>query len=220
MRHVSTIGLLAVLAIPSCKAFVTADLFTADLTQVALSLSSATASAVVAVEAISKETCNEESSALATALMAGFGSAEFIGCGGSDLETFSEFRVQLPIISADQKPDAAIAFVSSISDRFVQVNVVRSEAYMAAISAALPEDMKLGGFDQIEMIIRARVNNDLGKAISLEVKDAFVDGKPRQALFTANMNHRDQLAIRISDVGNASVSSEAMGASMFRFAVE
>lgn len=214
---IRTIPLIAaLLTLTGCQPYVIASLYTSDVNAVASGGAPVHTPAKIGIEVISEQDCNDHRASLTNAIRAGFGQAKYIGCPRRDFVSYAEFEVPMALIGPAENLPAAIAFTARPLDDGIAVYVLRSARHVDAIRNALPRELTLGQPKDPEIRIMASVTNDSGGPVKVVTRDLFVNATPTQAPTIHTLDRRAELRLRLSDVGNAQMSSDTGYALMFR----
>lgn len=200
MKTVAIVA-LAALAVGACKAEIDVSISVADLQRVRANDDGVTATAIVGIETTG---CGANGFEVAKAMAAGFGSAEFIGCRESGLDTLADVRVRLPIVTEPENLPAALTLVIAnhklMPHRLVVLMADRDR--LQAIEDALPDDMRTAGIGDLAPVVVATIRNDSAAEFSGQTIGAWVDGIPRQLPYDFTLAPRGEIRLRASNVGN------------------
>ena len=198
-------AVISTFLLSSCTTQISTDLFTSDLVA-ATEGEAVSAPLVVSLEMASDSKCRELAPSLTDTLSNSMNGAEFIGCEKSNYDTFARYRVQANIVHLSEgSPSPTDAFSIGV----VQNNNEFSVFYLTnpdavqAIWSALPEDLTRYQTFEFNGELSAVINNDLRNTVTIITDDVFADGTPIQGTAKHQLQRRDQLELKMSNVTNA-----------------
>ena len=208
MRLTLPLAILALTTLTACKTALDLTLFASDLVGVAETGTPLDATATLSVETGSKDKCDELHDAVATALLKGFTSAEFVACREDGMANLADFRVAVPILGAKAALQSALQIaVIPVGGNFSAV--LRQDGdRIDQIKAALPKEMQLYADQKLDPAISLTLQNDLADTAKVTLQGAFVDGAPYQLSEQFDVKRRGEIRIVLSDVGNAALTDK------------
>lgn len=218
MKKLFIIAALFMLA--SCKTHVSSTLFTSDI--IAATNDEKTTAPLVFTMKTNSSDCVKGAEELVSAVKRQMPDVEFIGCEDIEFEEFARFRVQAEILAFNNVPPVpsqafGIGVTEFANEYFVYY--LKNPEVLRAVWDSLPEDLTMFQVYELEPVLKAVLNNDLRKTVTVTTDNVFADGTPVQGTATRELPRRDQIELVLSDVTNTAFGTVDNASLIARFAV-
>lgn len=206
MKNRLIAAVLASTFLSACVIETDVTLFASDILAVAGGAPPIKTNVTIAIEVGSKDNCEKQRDATAVALKKGFDDVEFVGCrDGAVFSHFADFRVSLPIQAVQTDINGAAAIWVAEETGLINVVLIPNASKIAAIRDALPPNLNSPIYPEPTMAVKVTVQNDTSGPTIVRMFGAFIDGEPFQLPHDTSLDRRGELAISLSDVGNATL---------------
>lgn len=211
MSRVASSLVLATVVLAGCKTQVTSDVYLTDVAAVAADGKALPVDLKLGFEVPSEDKCAEAKEMLTPTLDKHFGAIEFVGCTTEGFSNFANFTAgsEMVLELENKKVDSDLPIylgVTPAEGGIVEVGYFSNPDNLKALMADLPDEAKAYS-DRIAVTFAATIHNDGTESSKLSVAGVFVNGRPALRPAEIELERRKELAIRLSDVGNATVSA-------------
>jgi hypothetical protein len=203
-RLTTAVALAACTLTVACKAEIAIDLYASDILAVAEGGDPITTPAILSLDGQSNSTCAEMGPTLVKALGIGFPSVAFKGCRNAGFDTWADYTVEVPI-SREAAAATALAVTATRDAGPVVATLTASKSVMNQIIAALPEDAADAFNNDLDVAITFNLRHDGNAELATIVQGVFLDGEPVQTPRTLHLARRDEIQVRLSNVGDAAL---------------
>ena len=209
------LGAAAVCTLSGCKIDTDADIFLSDVVKAQRDGAVLSTPVSFRLEIASKSQCEDASAAFVEALQKAYSTVEYLGCGSENLENFVAAKVMATLISAsnqslDSVKEPVYIVIEELEGRNgVDIAFRPSSVAIQSIRDSLAERLKGMPATAPDVRLSARVHNDLGEKVEIEVSGVFANGQAVPSLYSKGFSvaHRDLLTVRLSDVSNQGFSN-------------
>ncbi len=211
MPRISSSLIFATVLLAGCKTQVTSDVYLTDVASVATDGTALPVDLKLGFEVPSEDKCAEAKEMLTPTLDKHFGAIEFVGCSTEGFSNFANFTAgsEMVLEQVNQKVDSDMPIyvgVTPADGDVVEVGYFSNPDNLKALMADLPDEAKAYS-DRVAVTFSATIHNDGTESSKLSVAGVYVNGSPALRPFEIDLERRKELAIRLSDVANATVSA-------------
>ena len=212
IQMIQWVVVLAALSVAGCKMNLRADIYTADVMDAAAGTAGLVAPAKLALQVPDIEECDKHTSEI-EAIMAGVVS-HFApkGCERADMESYLVADIRMPIVTSEAEwkaSDALFGVLIREQEDGLGVGIGMKLSKYGVLTSRMKEK-----FHQTVDIADSRVivvlNHDEREAARVAVGGAFVDAKPVPDETEFDVQRRQRLVIRLSDVATAHLAGRGV----------